>query len=97
MLFDRFGLRFGLHFGIQTRQEMDQTKQWNFEPILNGFWEPLGSTLRQFWPPKINEKTSLLQGPLQGRPMDAKRLQNDAKMLSKSIENEGRYFEAFFQ
>ena len=48
-------------------------------PFLMDFGSLWGSTLRPFCPPKINEKPSLLQGPLQGRPMDTKSLQNDAK------------------
>ena len=50
-----------------------------------------GSTLRPFWPPKINEKTSLLQGPLQGRPMDAKSLQNAAKWNPKASNTDQKW------
>ena len=62
---------------------------------LNPFWMDLGSlwgsTLRAFWPPKINEKTSLLQGSLQGRPMDSKSLQNDAKRNPKASKMDQKW------
>ena len=53
-------------------------------PFLIDFGSLWGSTLRPFWPLKFNEKPSLLQGTPQGRPMDAKSLQNDAKWSPKA-------------
>ena len=44
MLFDRFRLRFWLHFGTQNAPKNESKKQLNFQPILSGFWSILGAS-----------------------------------------------------
>ena len=44
MLFDRFRLRFWLHFGTQNAPKNESKKQLNFQPILGGFWSILGAS-----------------------------------------------------
>ena len=44
MLFDRFRLRFWLHFGTQNAPKNESKKQLIFQPILSGFWSILGAS-----------------------------------------------------
>ena len=72
---------------------MHQKNNGILNPFWMDFWSLWSSILRPFWAPTINEKTSLLQGPLQGRPMDAKRLQNDVKWAPKALKMEPKWIQ----
>ena len=50
-----------------------------------------GSPWRPFWPQKSMKKHPSSKDPLQGRPMDAKRLQNDAKWSPKASKMEQKW------
>ena len=85
------GSDFSSILASKTPQENDYKNIDFFNPFLMDFGSLWGSTLRPFSPPKINEKPSLLQGPLQGRPIDVKRLQNDAKWSSTDSKMEQKW------
>ena len=92
MLFARFRLRFGLHLGTQSASRNGSTKTmefWtDFEWILGTSGAPLCD---HFGLQKSMKKHPSSKDPLQGRPMDAKRLQNDAKWSPKASKMDQKW------
>ena len=94
MLFDRFRLRFWLHFGTQNAPKNESKKQLNFQPILSGFWSILGASRaplgEHFGLQKSMKKHPSSKDPskdAQWIPKDSKMMQNDSQRPSKWSQN----------